>query len=46
MAQISLRVDDDVKRNAERTLTDIVFLLSCLLILFTVRRIWMNLKDV
>lgn len=23
MAQISLRVDDDVKRNAERTLTDI-----------------------
>ena len=68
MAQISLRVDDDVKRNGRKehspyiglsmstainiflkkgcTREKIGFLLSCLLILFTVRRIWMNLKDV
>ena len=30
MAQISLRVDDDVKRNAERTLTDIGLSMSTL----------------
>lgn len=34
MAQISLRVDDDVKRNAERTLTDIGLSMSTAINIF------------
>ena len=34
MAQISLRVDDDVKRNAERTLTDIGLIMSTAINIF------------